>query len=75
MKKTTICSLINVALVAVTWVGLNLFTWHVLGWSALWQILLVAILACPVSGYFVQYAASPVVNRLIGGRIDHLKEK
>jgi hypothetical protein len=69
MKKTTLCSILNLVLLVSLWIGLIAGAYKLLQWLAIWQLGLVAVVALPMSGYIVQYLLSPIVNRLIGGRL------
>ena len=69
MKKTTLCSILNLVLLVGLWIGLIAVAYKLLQWRAIWQLGLVSVIALPMSGYIVQYLLSPIVNRLIGGRL------
>ncbi len=68
MKKTTVCTIINLTLIGIVWlliVGLpNLIVGRVLAW---WINILLAVIGLITSGYFVQYILSPIVNRAVMG--------
>jgi hypothetical protein len=74
MKKMTLCSVVNLLLVAAVWVGLVVFAHQVLRWHAVWEFAIVAVVALPIAGYFVQYLLSPIVNRLTGGKVPRWKK-
>lgn len=69
MKKTTICTIVNLLLLIVVWGGGIVFFRQIFGWNAIWKLGLVAVVGLPIAGYFVQFFLSPVVNRLIGGKL------
>lgn len=68
-KKTTLCTIVNLPLVVLAWVGLILLARQVFGWMELWKLIVVTFIALPLAGYFVQYLISPIVNRIIGGKV------
>lgn len=73
MRKTTISSIVNLLLVAVIWAGIVGLAYQVFEMRAIWQLLVIIVVALPVAGYFVQYLISPIVNRLIGGKLPTAK--
>lgn len=68
MRKTTLCLIVNLSLLAIVWVGEIVFACQVIGWRAAWQIGLVAVIGLPVAGYFARYLLTPIVNRVIAGK-------
>ena len=70
MKKTTLCSIINLTFLLLVWVGTILLAHRIFGWAETWLLVVVAIIALPFAGYFAQYLISPVVNRIIGGKVE-----
>ena len=69
MKKTTLCSIINLSLVAFIWIGLVLVFCRFAGLVEIWMLVLVGVCSLPVAGYLVQYFLSPIVNRVIVGKV------
>ncbi len=68
MKKTSLCSTINIALIVMVWSGLIFGALEVIGVSA-FKVIVVTVVSLPVSGYLVQYVLSPVVNRIVMGKV------
>lgn len=68
MKRTSVCTIINLILVAVLWLLIvslpNLLAGHVLAW---WINLPLGLFGLLAAGYFVQYVVTPVVNRKVMG--------
>ena len=70
MKKTSICELVNLSFLIILWGGLNLFSYCVMNYREIWQLVLVLIITLPISGYLIQYIVSPIVNTLIMGKVE-----
>ena len=76
MKRTSLCSAINLALVCVIWAIIvvlpNLIVGQVLVW---WINMLLVAVGLVAAGYVVQYALSPFVNRAVMGKAHREKLK
>lgn len=69
MKKTTVCNLVNLLLVAIIWASSGIAFIQLVNLSSTWLKIVVFVIVLPLSGYFVQYIVSPLVNRLIVGDV------
>jgi hypothetical protein len=68
MKRVQFCLVVNVVLVGVVWCGLCVGGAVLMGsrfqW---WHGAVLAVVALPVAGYFVQHVVSGLTNRIIMG--------
>lgn len=66
MKRTTLCSVINLTLLGLVWGAIvsvpNLIAGRLLTW---WINVLLVVFGLIVAGYLTQYVLSPVVNRTV----------